>query len=224
MGSCPDCGLGFRGATLSAESGRRSGRDRQASATNSKLAEFEQRLRSAVAHPPFPIYALDGSWSGRRWPAGVATTESVVRRIELGHGDPHDPIAPEIRVATTAADGPASLAYSSAAQQLTYGLWHDGMEHTDAVRAPFADSDPTSGWEAIVLSVEGEDVDFKTLRAGSRWVALASVSPGYVVSIAARGVRPDELQLIVLDDPGPYLDGDGLPWREPGAGGGPSQL
>lgn len=212
-GACPECGLGFSGGTLSAEqrTSALGGRLRRRLRPNRSLRDFEQDLTSTLAAPPFPLFGLDASWTGSRWPSGSGSSGRT-QSVELGHGDPHHPGGPQVRVATKGTPD-VSTELRSTAQELVQSLWNDGAGHTDAVRAPFAAEDPTEGWENIGLEVDGSPVRFKKLGGTNSWVAFALIDK-FVVSIHGQNVTPDEVRLIRLDDLTSYLSADAFPWRD----------
>lgn len=177
------------------------------------MRRFENDFEAVFSHVPFDVYGLDDHWQGRRWPAGVGRSNNTVERIELGHGDPHDDSAPEIRVATRRSSDPAPLAYATAAQELVHGLWRREMPHSRAVHPPFGSIDPTDGWGDVEVLVNGAKAAFKFLRQGDEWVALASLADESTVSIESRHADPSELGLIRLKDLSAYLDDDAFPWR-----------
>lgn len=193
-GSCPECGLGSSGALLQARRGRRFGisRRREARRSAEGMRRFENEFEAVFSHPPFAVGGLGDHWQGRRWPAGVGRSNNTVERIELGHGDPHDDSAPEIRVATSRSSDPAPVVHATAAQGLVHRLWRHEMPHTAATRAPFGTADPTDGWDDVGLLVDGVGAAFKLLRHGDGWVALAALADESTVTIEARHVDPSD--------------------------------
>lgn len=214
-GSCPECGLGFSGALMQPRRRRlfAIGRRREARRSAAAMRRSENEFEAVFSRPPFDVYGLGDHWQGRRWPAGVGRSNNTVDRIELGHGDPHDETAPEIRVATRRSPDPAPVVYATAAQELVHRLWRHEMPHSTAVRAPFRTADPTDGWDDVDLVVGGATIAFRLLRHGDEWVAIASLADESTVTIETRHANPSELRLIHLDDLSTYLDGGAFPWR-----------
>ena len=131
--------------------------------------------------------------------------------MTLGHGDPHDADGPQVRVATKeTADLAIELRFT--AQELVHSLWDDGVEHTEAVRAPFTAEDPTSGWDDVDLDVDRSSVRFKMLRSTRSWVAFAAVE-GYVVTVHSHNVEPEDVELSRLVELQAYRDADAFPWK-----------
>ena len=80
-----------------------------------------------LAERRFPVYGLDGGWTGRRWFGGSGGSGDAIDRLELGHGDPYDAEAPVLRVASLASP-PRERDYKEwlAAKSLAEHLWHEG--------------------------------------------------------------------------------------------------
>ena len=215
-GACPACGLGFSGRTLTAEPSATpaGGLLRRWRRPRRSIRDFEQDLTSAVVAPPFPLFGLDASWTGSRWPAGSGTNGRV-RSVELGHGDPRDPDGPQVRVATKEADDP-SIEARSTAQELVHSLWNDGADHTEAIQAPFTAEDATEGWRDIEIAVDGSPALFKILDGERSWVALAQINE-YLVTIHGQNIGPDEVNLIRLDELNSYLKAHAFPWTDRGS-------
>lgn len=213
-GSCPECGLGFSGALMQARTPRRFGlgRRREARRSADAMRGFEDDAKEVFSRPPFDVYGLDAQWQDRRWPAGIGRSNGTVERIELGHGDPHDPNALEIRVATHRSSDPAPVVYATAAQELVHHLWRPGMPHSKAVRAPFRTADPTDGWDDLDLLMDGTSAAFKLLRHGDEWVAIAALPDHATVTVETRHADPSAIRLVRLHDLSAYLDGGAFPW------------
>jgi hypothetical protein len=173
------------------------------------MAAFRRDQADVLRRTPFPIYGLDGRWTGRRWQGGSGRSDGEVDRIELGHGDPWDDAAPLVRVETLRIRKERErMTEVSAAQELAEVLWHEGADHS-VVRGAFT-SDPTGSWSELTLPVNGEGTSFRRLAAGPWWVALGRVQDVYV-AVKARGVDDAGIGLVAVDDPGPYLSDDGSP-------------
>lgn len=214
-GSCPECGLGFSGAVMRARTPVRFGfaRQREARRAAEAMRRFENDFESVFSRPPFHVYGLGDHWLGRRWPAGVGRSNDIVESIELGHGDPHDDSATEIRVATRWSSDPAPVVYATAAQELVHRIWRHEMPRSKAVRAPFGTADPTDGWDEVDLNVHGAGAAFKLLRHGGEWVAIAALPDGSTVTIETRHAEPEGIRLVRLNDLSAYLDDGAFPWR-----------
>lgn len=217
-GSCPECGLGFSRDRLHAPRSSRFGIRRRRAARRSAdaMRQFEAEFEAVFSRPPFAAYGLDEHWQGPRWPAGVGRSNGTVETIELGHGNPHDNSAPEIRVVTRRSPEPVALAYATMAQQLVHRFWRPGMPNSRAVRAPFGTDDPTDGWDDVELLVNEATTAFKILTRDDDWAAIAAVSDGSTISVEVRHAEPGKVHLVRLDDLSAYLD-DAFPWRSSSA-------
>jgi hypothetical protein len=173
------------------------------------LAGHREREAELLQRPPFPIYGLDQRWTGRRWPGGWGSSDGTIDRIELGHGDPFDDGAPLVRVETLwVREGRERMTEVSAAHELAEVLWHEGAEH-DVVRSAYTE-DPTGSWPVVALSVDGVSMPFRLLAAGDWWATLGRIGDRYV-AVKARHVGLDDVGLVTMVDPEPYLEDDGLP-------------
>lgn len=205
-GACPDCGLGFNSsAVFSRPAGgplrewwaRRRGR-RQSRAHQSERDHILRRR-------PFPIYGLDARWNGLRWVGGWGGSDDQIDHIGLGHGDPFDDAAQLVRVFTWRLSSPPErMTVANAARGLAEYLWHEGGAPHDLVRPTFTSEDPTASWSELVLPVEDQPVVFRSLAEGAFWVALGRTRE-CLVTVEARGIGPDDIGLMTVDDVEPYL-------------------
>jgi hypothetical protein len=187
---------------------RRQGRRRQRNRDVDKVRALRGRT--------FPVYGLDHRWQGRRWVGGWGSSGDVVIRIDLAHGDAWDDASPLVRVEAVAAptgDGSAgragaALHVAMTAQQLAQHLFRESGEYSDEIRESFRSADPTGSWQEMTLDLDGHPTSFRSLTAGSSWVALRQGSGG-LVAIRARHIDPTEVHLVTVEDVEPYLTDDG---------------
>lgn len=99
--------------------------------------------------------------------------------------------------------GPVDLPieYRWTARELGHALWNDGVEDTDAVRAPFTAEDPTEGWDESRVDVDGSAVLFKMLGSDRSWVAFAVVRRSRVGEIRTPDLCVPNPRLRVLHNP-----------------------
>ncbi len=77
-------------------------------------------------------------------------------------------------------------------------------------------SRPEPEWGRWMLRVEGRDTEFLWLREAEAWVAAARL--GEVdVRVLARGISPQEVEMVRIEDVEPYIEGH----RDLRRGGGP---
>jgi len=183
------------------------------------MAQRDAEQRDTVAHCPFPVYGLDGSWTGRRWLGGWGKSGDNIEHLELAHGDAFDPKAPLVRVDTrriTAEREGLNLNTAepqvrrSVARSLVQHLWHETNVYLDAIPSTFQSDDPTSQWGAISLDVDGEFREFSWLQVEATWVALGKVEDA-LLGLEARNVEPAEVRLVMIANPIEYLEDDGAP-------------
>jgi hypothetical protein len=196
--------------------------------SRSDIAEADARFRvidartlAAFVGAPFRPLGLDDRWRGLRWFGGHGGTPDLTTDLTLAFGDdPLDPASPEIRVETrleqmTGLDDPATVArihaFMLAKQQVDHlwratGVLRDDVRQTVFARNQRVVNDPTESWEKVPLIVDGEEIEFATLREGAHWVAQAIIG-ATVVAINARQWAVDATGLVAVDDFAPYQQG-----------------
>jgi DNA-directed RNA polymerase subunit RPC12/RpoP len=212
---CPSCGLGFTTSTTSAvfaSSKSDSSSIEHPINTVRRRNRIDRDQRQAISRCDFAVYGLDETWSGSRWVGGWGGGP-----LELAHGDAYDESAPLLRVETAPKPSSRKLpdraspeaedawAISNSAQVLAETLWHEGAEHSPALRAPFSAGDPTAGWSSLPLIIDGRPVTFRSLAADNTWVALGQTESA-IITLFARNFDPTNVRLVVIDDFSPYLD------------------
>ena len=201
-GACPECGLEFSAAVLTARRPLTPLGPWRAARSRRRLGRGPHEIDAILRALPFPIYGLATSWTGNRWPGGYGGSGGT-GHIELGHGDPFDLDAPMIRVDTRRSDPQVSRWI---AKKLAEHVWHETGEYSEPVRAPFASDDPTAGWDDVALSVAGGRVTFRALTSDLWWVALGTIGD-FIVSVEARHFDPSEVELDLIEDASAYLPG-----------------
>ena len=214
---CQNCGLSARTARLTTL-----GRDPSTPKTETDLAEelaFDRdRARmNAMAYEaaPFRPYGLDGRWSGTRWFSGQGSSDGVLNRLELAHGEsPADKTAPEARIATQVprpvfgVDGLEHELWMQGRMMVSW-LWHETAAVPEDVRLAvhsFERASDDSVWDEQWITVSGMPVRFRALHAAHASIALAVVGV-HLVLIQARRWDFDAWGLEEIDDFGPYEQG-----------------
>lgn len=211
--ACPSCGLGFTTSSVVFASSKSDSGIIEHPITNVRWRNRSDRdERQAISRCDFAVYGLDETWSGSRWVGGWGGGP-----LELAHGDAYDQSAPLLRVETVpkpssrklpdraSPEAQDSWAVRNAAQSLADRLWHEGAEHSPALRAPFSDGDPTAGWSSLPLIINGRPVPFRSLAADHTWGALGETESA-IITLFARNFDPTHVRLVVIDDFSPYLD------------------
>ncbi len=184
-----------------------------------RLAQSKAEDRDIVAHCPFPVYGLDGRWTGRRWLGGWGKSGDKIEYLVLAHGNVHDSAAPLVRVETRTTtpepDEDRNAAESKGKRFMTRSLvqhlWHETGVHLEAIPSTFKTTeDPASRWEKTSLQVDGESTEFSTLQVEAQWVALGKVGDA-LLGLQARNVEPAEIGLITIGNPMEYLEDDETP-------------
>lgn len=184
--------------------------------------ERQQREhRELVARLAFPVYGLDASWVGSRWFGGWGSSNGVVRRVELAHGDVDDEGAALLRVATHDPRAREShrlrrgrpfvdeqpFLMRNVAAGLAQRLWMAGAGYSEALRATFTAADPTAGWDVCALLVDGVETAFQRLSNSHQWVAVGAAG-GLIFGIEARHIAPSAVRLVPVPDLEPYIAGN----------------
>lgn len=213
-GVCPECGLGYRWATISTPTTSVRGRLARLRHWRQLRVDPAER-RQVIRNCRFTLYGLDGAWTGRRWTGGFASEGEVVTEVELAHGDPWKPGEPVVRVTThqPAEEPTSSWFIRDTACSLSEELWREGAEH-DQVRATFVDADPLRSWTPVELPVSGRPVDFRRLQGPLGWAAIGHVGD-QLVTVVAHHIPPERVKLAAAD-PQAYLADDGRPREPPG--------
>ncbi len=205
-GACPDCGLGFRSSALFSRPARGPLAAWWARRQGRRHIEAHRRQREDILRRrPFAVFGLDDRWTGARWAGGWGGSDKAVDRIGLGFGDPFDDRAPLVRVFTWRLSAPTDrLTVANVAHELAEYLWQEGGADHDLVRTAFTSEDPTATWTDLSLPVDGRSLTFRSLAAGSFWVALGRVGE-CLISVEARHIDAARVALVTVKGVEPYL-------------------
>jgi hypothetical protein len=197
-------------------------------------------LRDRCVSADFPLYGLDGAWSGRRWLSTVCTgPDSVVDYISLGHGDepnrrPDDPSPrrfvtvvtvpqrPQRKspdgaiVEATSRTGAASIAgvgllADSWPWQLNRDLRGDWLRQQTEIAWELADALDGEDWTLMPIPVDGVPAPLRFRESEYGWV-IAGEGPGVFLGAYGRGISPYGLGLERVEELVTYEDpaGNGL--------------
>ncbi len=199
-----------------------------------------RELRDRYADANFPVYGLDGGWSGRRWLGTVCTgPDGAVEYVSLGHGDepnrrPDDPTPrrfvtvitvprrPQRRssdgaiIEATSRTGAASIAgvgllADSWPWQLNRDLRSDWLRQQTEIAWELADHLDGEEWTFLPLEVDGVPTQLRFRESEYGWV-VAGDGPDVFLGAYGRGIGPHGLGLSRLDSLYSYDDpaGNGL--------------
>lgn len=174
----------------------------------------EHAMEAAFREPPFPIYGLAATWTGRRFMGGHGGDGRHVTSLSLAHGDPFDESGVELRVESSIREYD-SIEFRR--RQAFEGLVRDNRRPpTDATPDEFSAwahrsereirELPDPAWERFEIPVDGRPVSFDLLTEGRRWVAVARLEHSFVV-LDARGLSPRDVSLVRIVDASAYIDG-----------------
>jgi hypothetical protein len=194
----------------------------------SRLARAETPgLRERIGDVDFPIYGLDGGWSGRRWLSVVcAGADGLVEYVSLGHGDePNrrpDEASPRrfVTVVTvprrerrrspdgaiieaTSRTGVASIAgvallADSWPWQIDRELRGDWMRQQTEIAWELADHLEGDEWEFLPLPIEGVPERLRYRESEYGWVFAGATSDAFVGGYG-RGISAHGLGLQRID-------------------------
>jgi hypothetical protein len=191
------------------------------------MRELEEILRlreagpaAAFARAAFRPFGLDGHWRGLRWFGGSGSSNDLVNRLELAHGDaPWDPASQQVRVQTLVPshiglDGTRqTIAGERAllAQEQVRSFWHHtGQLPEEVRRAAFplnaGVADPTEPWADRELTIDGAAVSFRVLLVDEFWLGQAQHGD-VIVGIESKGWPPDRTGLVTVGDVDRYETG-----------------
>jgi hypothetical protein len=191
-------------------------------------------LRDRYADADFPVYGLDGAWSGRRWLGTVCIgPDGVIEYVSLGHGDepnrrPDDPSPrrfvtvvtvpqrPERKsedgaiLEATSRTGAASIAgvgllADSWPWQVNRDLRSDWLRQQTEIAWELADNLDGPEWALMPSPVDGVPADLRFRESEYGWV-LAGEGPGVFLGVYGRGISPYELGFVQVDSLVSYDD------------------
>jgi hypothetical protein len=187
-------------------------------------AREERRLHEMLRKPPFPIYGLSRRWSGRRFVGGHGSGMGEgFNSIELAHGDyPFKESEPQVRIRSQRRqfDPPVELRLEEVARSLwghihrppmrisspgTFDAW--SKEDRDAFKHRVV-----SEAGHVEIPVDGVPRLFHYLDQGPSWGAVAKVND-MTITLDARNVKVEEIELVTISDPEPYIEGSRVLWE-----------
>lgn len=186
------------------------------------LARYDRRMEAVVRTPPFPLFGLADSWRGPRFIGGAGWggigREARIESIELAHGDPLDETGPRLRVESSAAH--PTLPREMILRDLAVGLWQE-TERPPAnlpaerfrswvdARERAIRRRETPSFAPVEISVNGRHRRFDHLSSGANWIAYGIVDD-VTLKLSARNLSPDEVELVTVREPEPYIAGTRL--------------
>ena len=185
------------------------------------MNDNERELRDRYRDADFPLYGLDGAWSGRRWLGTVcAGPDGVIEYVSLGHGDepnrrPDDPrprqfvtvvtvpVRPQRRtddggvIEATSCAGAASIAgvgllSDSWPWQIDRELRADWMRQQTEIAWELADHLDSEDWSPLALPIDGRSVQMRYRESEYGWV-LAGTGEGVFLGAYGRGIAASAL-------------------------------
>jgi hypothetical protein len=184
-----------------------------------------QEMENVFRYPPWPLFGLPDSWQGRRFLGGHSESDKAVNSLQLAHGDPRNPDAPQLRVEVSGRE--ESLRF------LAENLWHEAQRPPEGLLPEeFAvwsakqmiaiRTRPDPDWGHRTILVDGIPVEFNFLGEGQSWVGRGRIG-NIVLTLTARSFPAEDAALITIADVEPYIQGGrelADEWRRPGAGSG----
>lgn len=169
-----------------------------------------------------PRYGLPPEWKGLRFVGGMEYADlgkpEDVQSIELGHGDPLDSQATELRVDTrllmTDVHEPSreeslrglALALWDLSEPRPRGLHPDDARRWHESRERDVRQTPLPPFQKVEIPVDGRPVAFDFLSRESRWVAQGRTDD-VKITLIARNLDLANVQLVSVADPEPYIRG-----------------
>jgi hypothetical protein len=214
---CPNCGLDARSTRLTIAGSGEVDPPTAADRAHQLAFDRDRAHMDAMAYTaaPFRPYGLDARWAGTRWFSGQGSSDGVLDRLELAHGEAFiDKTAPEARIATQVprpvfgVDGLEQELHTQGRMMVSW-LWHEtAAVPEDVRRATHGREHPPddSVWDEQWITVNGMPVRFRMLRAEHAAIALAVVGVQIVV-IQARNWDFDAYGLEEIDAFKPYEQG-----------------
>jgi hypothetical protein len=150
----------------------------------------------------FPIYGLDGGWTGSRSIEGWGG--DPLERVTLLHGHPLDASAPAVHVTTLHASGDDELRKQVIMAAVRIARFAGGI--TAEVRAAIDHVRPQDHWDAATVIVDDEPLEARVFRVGVSWAAAIDLDGSDLV-VTSRGLPVDDAALATVHDFAPYLAG-----------------
>jgi hypothetical protein len=186
------------------------------------MIEGVTHSREISPSPPvtFPVYGLDGSWTGSRWLDGFGDRiGDEVRWVRLAHQDletgtlimveTHSGPLTDAREARSGEPPLQSVAFSAsvlmvnltlpaAAAARPRGLLHALVNDADA------NSRRCGQWSPVSWLLDGSAAAARTRRFAGGWAACSDCADGVYLAAAGLGSDPDDLALTALGDSRAY--------------------
>lgn len=183
------------------------------------LRDMHERQRETLETVRFPIFADRGS---RAAMSGSGSANGVVNRVKVRHGARADQAGPSLEIETTEREPHRDSEYVSARNELERWLHSPGAdlptERSDAgliIAWRTLDRErrrraATAVRGEILVRVDGNLEPFVCVHSDEHWVAVRH-RENQTLTIAARQIDPDSLDLRPVRDPVSELDWDQLP-------------
>src|SRR6266511_2144809 len=165
MWHCRSCGFATTGVTTLVP--LKSGRPKRPGSVVRRMKGRRFDPREALNHPPFPLFGLPASWSGKRYIAGWGRSRRGLTSVELGHVDPssHGSALLLIRIAPKQEKEDLSRLCRPGAEIR-------GRRATELTDPQLRTAEEPQ-WRPLAVSFDGQPVDFRLLSQQSAWFAQA---------------------------------------------------
>jgi hypothetical protein len=152
-----------------------------------------------------PLYGLPSAWEGRRETGDVGLTwpkqsflnrraqVNVLTLIHIG-GD-----GVRVDVASYRVNGNESIVEHTAVNDLARRIAAEG-ERIETVRARVP-----STWQAMLIQIADESVEFRTLTVAEEWVALGRLGDIYLL-VSGSHIDPKDVHLVRVANPEMYFE------------------
>jgi hypothetical protein len=180
-------------------------------------------MEDVFRHPAWTLFGLPLSWQGKRFLGGHSGSDKAINALQLAHGDPWNPDAPQLRVEVSGREEPLRF--------LAENLWHGARRPPEGLLPEeFAvwsikqmneiGTRPDPHWGHRTILVDGIPVEFVFLGEGHSWVGRGRIG-NVVLTLMARNFSVEDAALVKIADVEPYVQGGrdlAEEWRRPGAG------
>ena len=168
-----------------------------------------QEMEDVFRHPPWPLFGLPVSWQGKRFLGGHSESDTTINALQLAHGDPWNPEAPQLRVEVSGREEPLRF--------LAENLWHQARRAPEGLLPEeFAgwttkqmieiETRPDPDWGHRTIHVDGMPVEFDFLGEGPSWVGRGRIG-NVVLTLTARNLSVEDAALVKIVDVEPYIQG-----------------
>jgi hypothetical protein len=182
-----------------------------------------KEIEDVFRFPPWPLFGLPPSWQGKRFLGGHSASDKTVSALQLAHGDPWNPDAPQLRVEASQREEPLRF--------LAENLWHVARRPPAELRPEEFSAwvtkrmieiraRPDPEWGHRTILVDGIPVAFDFLGEGNSWVGRGRIG-NVVLTLTATSFPVEDAVLVKIADVEPYVQGGrdlAEEWRRPGAG------